>query len=228
MATQTINYNLIKPEGTDQYQQFITWFANNMDIIDQYLGQGSGGVSDVQVDGTSVVTAGVANILLQSVSNLANYYLKSETYTQAEVDALISAVSTISIEVVQALPTTNIKTNVIYLVPKSPSQTNNYYDEYINTTGTSAGWELIGDTEIDLSNYVTFTDLNTELADYVTSSGLTTILASYYTKTQTDNLLSAKQDNLTFVNVTDQTGNTVTVLPFKITGSVANGFDVTY
>lgn len=228
MATQTTNYNLIKPEGTDPYQQFITWFANNMDIIDQYLGQASGAVTDVQVDGTSVVTAGVANILLQSVNNLANYYLKSETYTQAEVDALIGAISTISIEVVQALPTSNIKTNVIYLVPKSPSQTNNYYDEYINTTGTSAGWELIGDTEIDLSNYVTFTDLNTALADYVTSSGLTTILASYYTKTQTDNLLSGKQDNLTFVNVTDKTGNTVTVLPFKITGSVANGFDVTY
>lgn len=38
----------------------------------------------------------------------------------------------------------------IYLVPKSASKTNNYYDEYMYI---NSEWEIIGDTEIDLSNY---------------------------------------------------------------------------
>ena len=68
----------------------------------------------------------------------------------------ISAISSMSFEVVQELPTTDIRTDVIYLVPKSTSQTNNTYDEYIclDTTTTPATWEKIGDTQIDLSNYI--------------------------------------------------------------------------
>ena len=107
-----------------------------------------------------------AGFITNTVNNLANYYLKSETYTQAEVNALIGAITTIHFEVVQTLPTSDIQTNVIYLVPKSTAGTNDVYDEYINTTGTSAGWELIGSTQVDLSNY--------------------------YTKTQTDTLLDGK------------------------------------
>ena len=49
-------------------------------------------------------------------------------------------------------------------------------DEYINLDGTTAGWELIGTTAIDLSGYVTTSDLNTALADYTTTANLTTLL----------------------------------------------------
>lgn len=118
-----------------------------------------------------------SGFITNAVNNLVNYYLKSETYTQAEVDALISAISTMHFEVVASLPVSDIQTNVIYLVPSSDPGTQNIYDEYINTTGTSAGWELIGSTQVDLSNYVTTQDLNTALSDYVTSTDLTTILA---------------------------------------------------
>jgi len=106
-----------------------------------------------------------------TVNNLTNYYLKSETYTQAEVNSLIGSVAGLNIEVVVSLPTQDISTSTIYLVPKSTAQTDNVYDEYINTDGTSAGWELIGDTSVDLSNY--------------------------YTKTEADNLLSDKVDKVT-------------------------------
>lgn len=109
----------------------------------------------------------LSGFITKSVNDLTNYYLKSETYTQTEVDTLIGAISTIQFEVVSTLPTTNIQTNVIYLVPKSTAQTDNVKDEYINLDGTSAGWEKIGDTEIDLSDYVTTTVLNTILDDYV-------------------------------------------------------------
>lgn len=100
-----------------------------------------------------------SNFIDNTVNNLTNYYTKSETYTQAEVDALVAGVASLNIEVVQTLPTQDISKTTIYLVPKSTVGTNNTYDEYINTTGTSAGWEKIGDTEIDLSNYWNSTNL---------------------------------------------------------------------
>lgn len=120
-----------------------------------------------------------SGFITNTVNNLANYYLRTETYTQAEVDALIAAVVTIDIQVVASLPISDISTTTIYLVPASDPELQNIYDEYINTDGTSGGWELIGTTAIDLSNYVTTTDLATALASYVTSASLTTILGNY-------------------------------------------------
>lgn len=120
-----------------------------------------------------------SGFITNTVNNLANYYLKTETYTQAEVDALIAAIVTIDIQVVASLPISDISTTTIYLVPASDPELQNIYDEYINTDGTSGGWELIGTTAIDLSNYVTTTDLATALASYVTSASLTTILGNY-------------------------------------------------
>ena len=74
---------------------------------------------------------------------------------------LLDTKSGINFEVVQTLPLVDISTSTIYLVPKQTAQTENIYDEYINTDGTSQGWELIGTTEIDLTNYVQFSDLST-------------------------------------------------------------------
>ena len=155
--------------------------------------QGGGGdVTDVEVNGTSVVNAqGVAEVTVPTntsdlnndsgfitnlVNDLANYYTKSQTYTQAEVNQLISGIVTLNILVVQALPTQDISTTTIYLVPKQDTGTSDIYDEYLYINNA---WELIGTTQIDLSNYVTTTDLSTALADYVTSVGLATILADY-------------------------------------------------
>lgn len=86
-----------------------------------------------------------------TVSNLANYYKKSETYTQDEINTLIGNLATMEIQAVDNLPVSG-KSNVIYLVPKDSAQTNNAKDEYL-WTGTA--FEKIGDTEIDLSNYLT-------------------------------------------------------------------------
>ena len=69
--------------------------------------------------------------ITNTVNNLTNYYLKSELYTKSEVDNLISAISTLSIEVVQTLPTEDISNTTIYLLPKQSAGTQNVYDEYI-------------------------------------------------------------------------------------------------
>ena len=73
--------------------------------------------------------------------------------TTAFVQAAIGGLALISISVVNALPATGTA-NVIYLVPKSTAGTNNVYDEYIWVTSSSS-YEKIGDTEIDLSGYLT-------------------------------------------------------------------------
>lgn len=119
-----------------------------------------------------------SGFVTNTVNNLINYYLKSEVYTKADVDTLISAVSSLDIQVVATLPTTGISRTTIYLLPKSSSETFNVYDEYINLDGTTAGWEKIGDTQIDLSNYVTNNDLTVALANYTTTANLTTLLAA--------------------------------------------------
>lgn len=130
------------------------------------------------------------------VNDLVNYYKKSETYTQAEVDALVSAVVTLDMRAVATLPTTDISTTTIYLVPSTSAQSGNVKDEYINLDGTSSGWEKIGTTDIDLTGYVTDAELTAALADYVTSAGLTTILASYATTSAMNTALGGKQDTI--------------------------------
>lgn len=79
----------------------------------------------------------------------------------------VATLQSISFEIVQQLPTSG-EQNIIYLLPKSSSSTNNVYDEYVWINNS---WELIGTTAIDLSNY--------------------------YTKTQADNKFVAKQTGYT-------------------------------
>ena len=55
MATYTPNYNLYKPNSTDDYRDFRTGFNNNMDIIDSNMsGGGGGGHTIVDESGTSL------------------------------------------------------------------------------------------------------------------------------------------------------------------------------
>ena len=137
-------------------------------------------IESISVNGTTIspdVNKNVAiTVMTNSVNDLVNYYLKSETYTKTEVDNIASAIKNSRFEVVNTLPTTDIQTNVIYLVPRSSSETNNIKDEYINLDGTTAGWEQIGSTDVDLSNYVTTSDLNIALLNYTSTTDLTTLL----------------------------------------------------
>lgn len=100
----------------------------------------------------------VSNFITNTVDNLVNYYKKSETFTKQEVNDLIAAITTLDIQVVQTLPTEDISTTTIYLVPKQTSEANDAYDEYIYVSNV---WEHIGSTEVDLTNYVQKTDYAT-------------------------------------------------------------------
>lgn len=57
--------------------------------------------------------------------------------------------------IVTELPTENISTETIYMMPKESGGDNDIYNEYINVDGTVEGWEFIGTSAVDLSNYYT-------------------------------------------------------------------------
>ena len=111
------------------------------------------------------------NFITNTVNNLSNYYLKTETYTQSEVNNLISQLTALSIKIVEELPTTDISTTTIYLI--NVSGTNNYNQwMYINNA-----WANLGSTSVDLTNYYTKGQTDTLLdskVDKVIGKGLST------------------------------------------------------
>lgn len=109
--------------------------------------------------------------ITSAVDNLVNYYTKSQTYTKEEIAALVSTISTVTFEVVDTLPTDNISTNTIYLVPKGNSLSGNSYTEYANINGN---WEIIGDTDVNLTGYVTTEQLAAKLNDYLQKTDVET------------------------------------------------------
>lgn len=155
------------------------------------------GEASARIDADATLRA-----LITSVANsLANYYLKTETYSKLEVNALVDAVRQFQFQVVQTLPTASADTvGYIYLVPATHSQTSNVKEEYITIAETSGStttykWEHIGSTNVDLSGYYTSAQVDGLLASYSTtaemnqaiSTAINTALASYYTKTEIDN-----------------------------------------
>ena len=123
-------------------------------------------------------------LLIQQVANsLVNYYLKSETYSRAEVNDLVAAVGKFQSKIVSTLPTPSIDTTGwIYLVPSDNPKTQNVKEEYITVLdGSTYKWEHIGSTNIDLSPYSTTEQMNAAINNalqaYTTTENLTTLLA---------------------------------------------------
>lgn len=136
-------------------------------------------VKDVKVNGTSVVDANGI----------------------AQIDTSIHGM----FEVVEELPQTG-EENVIYLVPKEDTETGDVYDEYI---WVDDAWELIGSTQMDLSNYYDkdeVDDLLDDKVDKVSGKGLST---NDYTTTE-KNKLSGIETGAQVNTVTGVKGNSET------------------
>ena len=158
------------------------------------------------------ISRAIADFITASVNNLVNYYAKSQTYTKAEVQALVDTVKQFTYEVVETLPQASALTmNKIYLVPSPTPLSQNTRDEFITIAREQSGsvvyqWEQIGSTSIDLSLYSTTEQMNAAIANalaaYSTTAqmnqAIATALASYYTKAEIDAALATKQPVLTF------------------------------
>lgn len=104
-------------------------------------------------DIASGVIPDVSNFVTASVNNLVNYYLKSETYTKAEVESLISTINSFKYEIYASTSAvTTPSANVLYLIGPTGSGADKY-EEYVYSNNT---WVKIGDTSIDLSGYYQF------------------------------------------------------------------------
>lgn len=105
------------------------------------------------------------------------------TYTASEVGAptvaemntaisnAIGNVHQFNVEIVQSLPITGIKEHTVYFVPKT-GETNDVYDEYIRINDA---WEMIGNTQIDLSNYATKSELPVNVSELTNDAGYLTV-----------------------------------------------------
>ena len=128
--------------------------------------------------GLDLTSLGSLPTLRQALANTSYLYaLASKTY----VDNLMSGA--VKRLVVQTLPTDNIDANTIYMILKSAPTTNNIYDEYMYINNA---WELIGSTEVDLSNYYTKTESDNKYQNKLTVGNGIDI---------TSDVISAKLDN---------------------------------
>lgn len=118
------------------------------------------------------------NYITSSVSNLENYYLKTETYTREEVNNQINTIRTGLFKPVDVLPDVG-EEGYIYLVSNSSSQgdvstqaeTENVRDEYIWIAADNK-YEYIGSTSVDLTNYYNKTETDNLLDDKVNTSSI--------------------------------------------------------
>ena len=131
--------------------------------------------------------------------------LLTDYYNKAHIDASVAALEQeiqtmggIDFVVVDTLPTASADTlKKIYLVPSQSATTGNAKDEYVTIdNGQEADprytWELIGTTEIDLSNYATKSYVDDAVADTSAYAA-----GKYADKTAVDTSIAALDTSVT-------------------------------
>lgn len=94
---------------------------------------------------------------------IRNKTVNIDAYTKKEINDLIKKIPNFKIEVVTALPTSNIDDATIYLV-RGTGSGENMYDEYLHVNNN---WERLGgqSQSLDLTNYATKTELPKKVSD---------------------------------------------------------------
>lgn len=128
---------------------------------------------------------------------------------------LFDSITSFSIQIVDILPTENIKEMTIYFIKNSHNNESDYYDEYMYINNK---WEIIGSTFVNLTPYLLKTDfetyqqeitdkflkyktsdeINTILQDYLLAIDFNNIIQKYFTSDEITNILKnyAKSENL--------------------------------
>ena len=112
---------------TERAQQAEQQLQNNINTVQQNL------------NGEAIAREQDDNALRQFIQqvqgSLINYYLKTETYSATEINAMLAAIKQFRYQVVDQLPTPSADTmGIIYLVPSAHAVSGNIKDEYITLT----------------------------------------------------------------------------------------------
>lgn len=111
------------------------------------------------VEGLATEVAALRSDVTTLQGNIKNVYTKAET--DSAISSAIAGASHLKRQIVESLPeVAEADANTIYMVPKTSGSGQNIYDEYMVINGE---WEILGNTDVDLTQYVTETKLGTEL-----------------------------------------------------------------
>ena len=146
----------------------------------------------------------------KTVNDLVNYYTKSDVYNKQEIRELIGAIETLTMEVVNALPSSDISTTTIYLLKQTGSSN---YDEYVYINNE---WVKIGTTQIDLSGYVTTSQLNQAIADFLTETEISLLLSAKQDKNLSSSVTIGSE---TVGTVEDAISEVADVIPSTVSAS---------
>lgn len=103
-----------------------------------------------ETDANNKIAGDVLTLIINDLASST-----TRTYSSDKINALISGIVGLEVLIVETLPTTNINTHAIYLVPQISPETEDYYNEYLYV---NSAWEHIGSTSVDLTNYLKKTD----------------------------------------------------------------------
>lgn len=129
--------------------------------------------------------------VVQGYGKLISLAQANNVYNKTEINNLLGNISSLDLQIVTTLPTSDISTSTIYLIAREDGETNNYYEEYIYI---SDKWEMIGTTNatIDTSTfdevYVgSSTPTNESVEVWVNpNDGVTDYGVDAYTKSEVD------------------------------------------
>lgn len=171
----------------------------NKDIAISYSDVGalpsSTKLSDLPEDDNhqTVTKAQKESWITKAVSDLANYYTKSSTYSKTEVNELVAKIPKFSIKVVDYLPVSDISQTTIYLL-KYGSTEGNLYTEYIYADGK---WEILGTQSLNLDGYAT--------QEWVSSQGFIKSLEGYATENWVKNQGYLTQEDISNIPINNLT-----------------------
>lgn len=79
-----------------------------------------------------------------------DYNAATKKYVDDSITSAIGDIVSFGVELVDELPTENISTSTVYMVPAAEAGDQNIREEYLYT---EHGWEMVGSTQINLENY---------------------------------------------------------------------------
>lgn len=149
-------------ELTNKIQEIVNNYCWNLEYFTPTEIEGFFDGSQQEIDYYSslikddVVSKNFLHSSKQIADDIAKSILEANEYT----DSLLKNISSIKLEYVTELPTSDISESTIYIL-KSTDGTSN---DTLNLYNTTNGWTEIGDFTIDLTNYIDRTTYDTDMA----------------------------------------------------------------